>query len=310
MANTLPKTVLARTGLEVTRLGYGAMEVRGSRIWGGRPVTEEQAGRILNAVVDAGINFIDTANDYGRSEEFIGKFLAKRRDEFYLATKCGCTVVHKDESTDDTPHVWTRDNLFRGLHESLKRMKTDYVDIMQLHNPPVEETERNDLVRALQDMRNQGKTRFIGISTTLPHLPAYMGMGVFDTFQIPYSALERQHEEWITVSAEHGIGIIIRGGVARGEPGVGLGSGDRWGKFEEAKLDELLEEGESRTSFLLRYTLAHPSSHTIIVGTLYPDHLQENVKAIARGPLPPDVYTTARDRLSAVGVVPQPFETQ
>ena len=83
------KRVLGRTGLEVTPLGYGAMEVRGSRIWGGRPVTEEQADTILNAVLDAGINFIDTANDYGRSEEFIGKYLSKRRDEFYLATKCG-----------------------------------------------------------------------------------------------------------------------------------------------------------------------------------------------------------------------------
>src|SRR3954470_10786260 len=88
----LEKRVLGRTGLEVTALGYGAMEVRGSRIWGGRPVTEAQAESILNAVLDAGINFIDTANDYGRSEEFIGKYISGRRSEYYLATKCGCTV--------------------------------------------------------------------------------------------------------------------------------------------------------------------------------------------------------------------------
>ncbi|MBC7805486.1 MAG: aldo/keto reductase, partial [Akkermansiaceae bacterium] len=138
----LAKRMLGRTGLEVTQLGYGAMEVRGSRIWGGRPVTEQQAETILNAVLDVGINFIDTANDYGRSEEFIGKYLNKRRGEYYLATKCGCTVVHKDENTDDTPHVWTRENLFRGLHESLERMKTDYVDVMQLHNPSVEQAEQ------------------------------------------------------------------------------------------------------------------------------------------------------------------------
>ena len=75
----LTTKTLGRTGLEVTQLGYGAMEVRGSRIWGGRPVTEEQADTILNAVLDAGINFIDTSNDYGRSEEFIGKYLASRR---------------------------------------------------------------------------------------------------------------------------------------------------------------------------------------------------------------------------------------
>src|SRR6478752_5510897 len=160
----LTKRTLGRTGLAVTDLSYGAMEVRGSRIWGGRPVTEEQAESILNAVLDSGINFIDTANDYGRSEEFIGKYLSHRRGEFYLATKCGCTVVHRDENTDDTPHVWTRENLFRGLNESLQRMKTEAIDIMQLHNPPVEETEQNQLVEALREMQKQGKVRFISIS--------------------------------------------------------------------------------------------------------------------------------------------------
>src|SRR5437762_4494129 len=105
--NQIPKRPFGKTGLSTTVLGYGAMEVRGPRIWGGRPVTEEQANTILNAVLDAGINFIDTANDYGRSEEFIGKYLSRRRSEFYIATKCGCNVVRKDENTDETPHVWT-----------------------------------------------------------------------------------------------------------------------------------------------------------------------------------------------------------
>jgi aryl-alcohol dehydrogenase-like predicted oxidoreductase len=302
--SNLPTATLGRTGLEVTRLGYGAMEVRGSRIWGGRPVTEDQAKTILNAVLDAGINFIDTANDYGLSEEFIGKYISNRRDEYYLATKCGCTVVYKDANTDDTPHVWTRENLFRGLEESLTRMKTDYVDLMQLHNPSVEQAEAGELVEALKDMRKQGKARFIGISTTLPHLPTYIEWGVFDTFQIPYSALEREHEEWITRASEAGIGTIIRGGVARGEPGVGLGNTDRWTKFEEAELDELLEPGESRTAFMLRYTLSHPYVDTIIAGTLEPEHLAENVAAVERGPLSSDTYAHAKRRLDKVGVSP------
>jgi len=304
MTSTLPTSVLGKTGLEVTRLGFGAMEVRGSRIWGGRPVTDAQAETILNAVLDEGINFIDTANDYGRSEEFIGKYLAHRRKEYYLATKCGCTVVRKDENTDETPHVWTRDNLFRGLNESLQRMKTDYIDIMQLHNPPVEETEKNNLVDALTEMQQQGKVRFISISTTLPHLPIYLEWGVFATFQIPYSALERDHEDWISRSAQAGIGTIIRGGVARGETGVGLGNVDRWKKFEEAGLDALLEPGESRTAFLLRFTLSHPHVETTIVGTLYPEHLRENIAAAQRGALPAQVYEEAKRRLAGVGITP------
>lgn len=306
MAEILPKAVLGRTKLNVTRLGFGAMEIRGSRIWGGRPVTEDQAQTILNEVLDSGINFIDTANDYGRSEEFIGKFISHRRNEFILATKCGCKVTYRDENADDTPHVWTRENLFRGLHESLERMKTDYIDIMQLHNPPVEETEKNDLVSVLKEMQQQGKVKYISISTTAPHLPVYKEMGVFDTFQIPYSALERQHENWITSSAKSGIGIIIRGGVARGEIGVGLGNQDRWKKFEEAGLDELLDEGESRTSFMLRFTLTHPHAHTIIVGTLHPSHLHENIKAVLKGSLSDTIYTEAKKRLDTAGVTAEP----
>jgi aryl-alcohol dehydrogenase-like predicted oxidoreductase len=304
MPDRLPTSILGRTGLDVTRLSFGAMEIRGSRIWSGRPVTDRQAATILNAVLDEGINFIDTANDYGRSEEFIGKYIAHRRQEFYLATKCGCTVVRRDENTDETPHVWTRDNLIRGLNESLQRMKTDYIDILQLHNPDVDVTEQNHLVDGLKEMQQQGKVRFISISTTLPHLPTYLEWGVFDTFQIPYSALERQHEGWISRAAKAGIGTIIRGGVARGEFSVGLGNEDRWKKFEEANLDELRQPGESRTAFLLRFTLSHPHADTIIVGTLYPEHLQENVAAVRKGPLPVDIYEEAQRRLDQVGVAP------
>ena len=100
---SLPKRTLGRTGLEVTQLGYGAMEVRGERIWGGRPCGDAEAGDILNAVLDAGINFIDTANDYGKSELYLGRHLAGRRDEFFLATKCGCHVVYAG-NLDHSPH--------------------------------------------------------------------------------------------------------------------------------------------------------------------------------------------------------------
>ncbi len=294
--NSLPTAALGRTGLEVTKLGYGAMEIRGPRIWNGRPVTDNEARSILDAVLDSGITFIDTANDYGRSEEFIGRFLADRRHEFTLATKCGCTVVNAGDH-DDTPHVWTRDNLFRGLHESLQRMRTDYVDLMQLHNPSVEQCEQGELVAVLQEMQQQGKVRWIGCSSTTPHLQTYIGWGVFDVFQIPYSALERDHEALIQAAADAGAGVIVRGGVARGEPGSGLGAADRWAVWEAAKLDDLLEAGETRTSWLVRFTNSHPGMSTNIVGTKNPEHLRENVAAAARGTLAPEVYAEAKQRL-------------
>lgn len=296
----LVKKTLGRTGLEVTQLGYGAMEVRGHRIWGGRPCSDEQADLILNAVLDAGINFIDTANDYGKSEMYMGQFLSKRRDEFYIATKCGCTMQFAGDH-DETPHIWTRENIRRNIADSLMKLRTDYVDILQLHNPDVETTEKNNLVEALQELKSEGVVRHIGCSSTSPHLATYIDWDVFDVFQIPYSALERRHENLITRAAEAGAGIIVRGGVARGEPGSGLGGEDRWKTFEAAKLDELLESGESRTGFLLRFTLSHPHCHTTIVGTMNPDHLNENVSIAAKGPLPADVYAEAKKRLDAAG---------
>jgi len=301
---SLVKKTLGRTGLEVTQLGYGAMEVRGRRIWGGRPCTDEQANTILNAVVDASINFIDTSNDYGKSEMYIGQYLAKRRDEYYLATKCGCNMQFAGDH-DETPHVWTRDNIMRNIADSLMKMRTDYVDILQLHNPDVESAEKGGLVDILQELQSEGVVRHIGCSSTSPHLATYIDWGVFDVFQIPYSALERQHENLITDAAKAGAGIIIRGGVAKGEPGSGQGRDDRWVKFEEAKLDELLEDGESRTAFLLRFTLSHPHCHTTIVGTMNPAHLQENIKVAAKGVLSADVYAEAKKRLDAVGVSPE-----
>ena len=296
MARSLPTSVLGRTGLEVTRLGYGTALDH-------KEPDDEQWGRLLNGVLDSGINFIDTANDYladsprGSSEEKIGRHIRSRRSEYYLATKCGCGPGARG-------HVWTRENAFRGLHESLDRMKTDYVDIMQLHNATVEDCEAGGLVEALQDMRRQGKVRWIGASTVLPHLPTLLDWGVFDTFQIPYSALERDHEEWITRAAEAGIGIIIRGGVAHGEPGLGSGRASRWQNFEEAGLDDLRQEGESRTSLILRYTLTHPNADTNIVGTTDLGHLAENVEGILRGPLADDEYAEAKRRLEAVGEKP------
>jgi aryl-alcohol dehydrogenase-like predicted oxidoreductase len=301
---TLQTQTLGRTGMQVTRLGYGAMEVRGSRIWGGRPVTDQQADTILNAVLDSGINFIDTANDYGRSEEFIGRFLAHRRSEFLIATKCGCKVTYRDEHTDDTPHEWTRENLFRGLHESLERMKTDHVDLIQLHNPSVEQVQSGDLVAVLKEMKAQGKVRWIGCSSTLPHIATYLAEAEFDVYQIPYSALERQHELVIEQAGKSGFGVIDRGGVARGEPGAGLGNTDRWQKFEQARLGELVEEGETPTGFLLRFILSHPQIDTTIVGTLQPDHLAENIRIASRGPLSSDVYAEAKRRLDAIGESP------
>ncbi|MDF2836527.1 MAG: aldo/keto reductase [Paenibacillus sp.] len=296
----MEKAILGRTGLAVTKLSYGAMEIRGPRVWSGRPIEDAEAARVLNAVLDSGINLIDTSYDYGRSEELIGRFLSHRRQEFVLATKCGCKVADCGDH-DEVTHEWTRDNLMRNIDGSLSRMRTDYIDILQLHGPTVRQAEEGALVEVLKEIKASGKVGHIGVSSYLPHLPAYVEWGSFDTFQLPYSALEREHEGWIDRAAEAGAGVIVRGGVGQGEPGVGRGSSERWSAWEDAKLDELLEHGEQRTGFLLRFTLSHPSMTTTIVGTKSVEHLADNVRYAAKGPLPADVYAEAKRRLDAIG---------
>lgn len=304
MAKNLPMAILGKTGLDVTRLGFGAMEIRDlADLPEDRSLTGKQAQMMLNAVLDSGINFLDTSIDYGRSEEIIGKYISHRRSEFYLASKCGCPAL---PDLLGGGHVFTRENIIAGVNQSLERLNTDYIDIIQLHNPTVEDVEKGDLVSVLNDLRRDGKVRWIGVSSTLPHLSTFIEWQVFDEFQIPYSALLRNHENVISTASDTGIGTVIRGGVSKGEPGVsGVSRPDAWAKFDEANLDDLREDGESRTAFVLRFTLSHSQIHTIIVGTQNRMHLDENVAVAQRGPLAMDVYEEAKRRLSAVGVGPE-----
>jgi aryl-alcohol dehydrogenase-like predicted oxidoreductase len=299
----LEKRQLGRTGLQVTTLGYGAMELRGAPR--GRDISEEQAETVLNAVLDSGINFIDTSIDYGLSEERIGRYISQRRSEYYLASKCGCLAGSPPPGSaiERQPHVFTRENIIAGVNQSLQRMKTDYLDLVQFHSSPSRrQLEDEGALEALLELKQQGKVRFIGVSGTIPNLKEQIEMGVFDEFQIPYSALERNHEELISEAARSGAGVVIRGGVAKGAPE--REAGDPWQRWQDAELDDLLGE-MSRMEFILRFTISHPDMATTIVGTVNPDHLRDNLAAASKGPLPGDIYEEAKRRLDNPRGVPQ-----
>lgn len=302
----LERRILGRTGLEVTTLGYGAMELRGGPR--GPEVADDVAGDVLRAVLDAGINYIDTSPDYGLSEERIGRYIADRRSEYFLASKCGCLVGAPPPGAGERPrHVFTAENVRAGVEQSLRRMRTDYLDLVQFHaSPSPQELESEGALQALLALRDEGKVRFVGMSGTLPNLLEQIKMGVFDAFQIPYSALEREHEEAVALASAAGAGIVIRGGVARGAPtdwararGT-IPVKDRW---EQAKLDEILD-GMSRHEFTLRFTLSDPHLDTTIVGTSSLQHLRENLAAAAKGPLPAALVAEAKRRLAEAGSRP------
>jgi aryl-alcohol dehydrogenase-like predicted oxidoreductase len=145
--------------------------------------------------------------------------------------------------------------------------------------------------------------RFIGMSGTLPHLTDHIEMGVFDVFQIPYSAVEREHEAAISTAAQKGAGIVIRGGAAKGAPTEGKQAGLQWERWRRAHLDDLLD-GMSPIEFILRFTFTNPDLDTTIVGTINPEHLQTNLDILQKGPLPSDFYEEAKRRLAAAGSTP------
>jgi aryl-alcohol dehydrogenase-like predicted oxidoreductase len=293
------KRQFGNTGMQVTTLGYGAMELR--------HVDEAQAERLLNGALDSGINFIDTSPDYGPSEDRIGQFIAHRRDEYFLATKCGCNVPR--QGGEDAPrHIWTGAQVRHNIEHSLKRLKTDYVDVWQVHSADPDELAASDVLETMLKIKDEGKVRHIAVSMSgradgygygqlRPYLAAEWD--AFEAIQVWYSALARASENAIHEAAQRGKGMIIRGVVRTVEP---------WSSLDEAVsrtgLDDLRGSGESAAQFLLRFAISHPGLHTTIIGTKNLNHLAENIKAVEAGPLPADVLAEARARLSAAGIAP------
>jgi aryl-alcohol dehydrogenase-like predicted oxidoreductase len=297
---------LGRTGADVTILSYGAMELRGQPR--GPEIADEEAGRLLNSVLDGGINLIDTSPDYGRSEELIGTYLGHRRDEFFLASKCGCPLDVPADATPPYAHDYTPGNVRADVEQSLRRLRTDRLDLVQVHMSPSRATlAENHTVETLQELQAEGKIRFIGMSGILPNLPDHLALGVFDVFQIPYSAVQRDHEELITEAADAGAGTFIRGGAARGAAAedknwqagplsqeAGLGQRN----WETSGITSLVSEaGLTNMEFVLRFTLSHPGLSTTIVGTANPAHLAGNIAVAEQGPLPADLYEQAKKLL-------------
>jgi aryl-alcohol dehydrogenase-like predicted oxidoreductase len=305
--------------LLVTTLSYGAMELRNDAR--GRPVSDEQADRLLNATLDAGINLIDTSIDYGLSEERIGRFISHRRSEYFLATKCGCPLQPSSRDMSASPsallrrsvghsplgtalrsilrgrlgvggddHVFTRDNIVAGVEQSLFRLKTDYIDILQVHHAPSRaELETFGIIETLQDLKQQGKVRFIGVSSALPNVAGHTAMGVFDTIQLPYSAFRRDYEATLADAVAAGAGTIVRGSQRRGDVQRGTEIQALWRKAVMAgPLDDI-----TRMEFYIRFTLDNPHVNTLLIGTTDVGHLNDNVNAVLKGPLPAAVRDAA-----------------
>ena len=257
------------TGLQVTRLGYGAMELT--------ECPEDLANDLLNLVLDSGINFIDTSIDYGDSEKLIGKFISHRRSEFFLASKCGCPVGFEKD------HVFTKDNITNGINQSLKLLKTDYLDLVQLHSCSIDILKKGEVIDALVKARDSGKTRFIGYSGDNEDAVYAINTGVFDTLQTSFNLVEQHaRSKLFEIAVANNMGIIAKRPIANGAWGTDVSPSayaDEY--FRRAKL--MIEVGEipdatsDRIDLALGFVLAHSAVNTAIVGTRNLRHLQSNI---------------------------------
>jgi len=297
----MEKKILGKTGLAVTRLAYGGMELS--------PVSEANAVKLLNTVLDQGINYIDTSPEYGNSEYFIGKAISHRRDEFILATKC-C-----DNMRGNGPvYTFDRQTVLENIEESLRVMKTDYIDILQIHGVLPEFLkggEDGEVMETLRELKASGKIRHIGLTIrnsgpgdyAYPATHGYRNLQTFaswkdiEVIQVVYGCMTRLSEKVIQAAHDaYGTGIVARGLIKRYDSTYDT----RWA---DAKLDELLEEGETRNDFLIRYTITHPAITAGVCGTRGTEHLIQNVRAASRGPLSDEIYAEAKRRLNGVGIV-------
>ena len=143
---------LGQTDMDVSWLGFGAARIATDA---GTPA---EAERLLNALLDSGVNYIDTAECYGESEETLGKFISHRRDDYWLTTKCGHVAG------DITAPEWSAAAVTQSVDQSLRRMQTDYIDLIHIHTCEADVLRQGDVLRALQDAQQAGKTRYIGFS--------------------------------------------------------------------------------------------------------------------------------------------------
>ncbi len=289
---------LGTTELEVTRLGAGLSEI-GYNL---SPGEEAVAGQVLNYALDRGINFLDTSACYDISEEMIGRYIAHRRDEYVLATKCGHGVG------DYQGQDWTVETINDSIDRSLKRMKTDHVDLLQFHSCDVDVLEQDEIIQTLLDAQAAGKTRYIGYSGDNEAALWAVESGIFDTLQTSFNLVDQHARTRLFTKAKaNGLGIIIKRPIANGAWGVSQSPSDYADEYF-ARAQALAQAGpivgvpENRILFSLGFTLAHQEVDTVIVGTISPKHMLSNIEMVEEQlPISADVVIELQRRFDELG---------
>jgi aryl-alcohol dehydrogenase-like predicted oxidoreductase len=274
---------LGRTGLQVSALGFGAWEIGWTR-----PEEGDEVGRLLNRALDLGINFIDSSAAYRWSEELIAKYAGHRRSEFVFATKCGSWRVLQPDGEWVQTLDYSAKAIAPQIDRSLQRLKTDYLDLIQLHSPAHEDVAFGDGLEGLKKAQAQGKVRFIGLSADGEAAQKAVEIGEYDTLQITCNILDQEPAGLIARARQQDMGIIVKEPIAQAlydQPRPEGGNAALWERAQRLLAPDCIGE-LSRVEVALRWLLGNPEVHTAIVGTTNLRHLEANVAFAERGALP------------------------
>ncbi|MSR83999.1 MAG: aldo/keto reductase [Candidatus Latescibacteria bacterium] len=276
--------MLGRTGLQVSALGFGAWEIGWTR-----PEEGDEVGRILNRALDLGLNFIDSSAAYRWSEELIAKYVGHRRHEFIFATKCGSGRVLEPDGEWVQTLDYSAKAIEPQIDRSLQRLKTDYLDIIQLHSPAYEDVAFGDGLEGLKKAQAKGKVRFISLSADGEAAQKAIEIGEYDTLQLTYNILEQEPAALIAAARQQqNMGIIIKNPIANALYEQPRPTGDNTALWDRAQTILAPDGigGLHRIEVALRWLLGNPDIHTAIVGTTNFRHLEANVAFAERGLLP------------------------
>lgn len=268
-----------QTDIKVSALGFGAAEI------GFEGAARETVQKLIDAALDAGLNVIDTAECYPGSEELIGATAAGRRKDYFLFTKCG----HPDQHDQAD---WRPESLLATVERSLERLRTDRVDLLQLHSCSEAELRKGDVIAALQSARDKGQARYIGYSGDGAAAKYAVECGAFDALQISVSIADQEAIDGaIPLALRAGMGVIAKRPIANAawkyaEAPAELYHRPYWQRFQKLRYDFLTKDMPPAVAIALRFTLSVPGVSTAIVGTARPGRWKENAALIADGPLP------------------------
>ena len=295
------KVTFGKTGLQVSVLGFGAAPI------GYLDTDRQRVARILNLLLDSGVNLIDTAANYPGAEEAIAATVGPRRDQFVLVSKCGTKLPDLDEP------AWSAANVTKTVDRSLRRLGTDRLDVMLLHSCDLTTLRKGEALGALARARDAGKVRFVGYSGDNEAAEYAASLPDVAVVQTSVNVADQSNIDRVLPAArKHNAGVMAKRPIANAawkeiseQPGMYQSYAatytERLAKMrlDPASLGFPGPRDAAWSELALRFTLSQGGLHTAIIGTTNPDNARTNLAAAEKGPLPADVVGRIRSAFRA-----------